>query len=74
VERGNITAPSTSVQPVIVHATLGVDGQVVEAEALQTADPVLSQSALELVKSRNFGSSARRDGAPQQREVFVTVQ
>ena len=74
LERGSITAPSTSVQPVIVHATLDVDGQVVEAEALQTADPVLSQSALELVKSRNFGSGARRDGAPQQREVFVTVQ
>jgi hypothetical protein len=74
MQRGSVTTPSTVLQPVIVHATLGVDGQVVEAEALQNVDAVLSRSAVELVKSRNFGSGIRNDGAPQQREVFVTVQ
>jgi hypothetical protein len=51
-----------------------VDGHVVEAEALQNVDAVLSRSAVELVQRRNFGSGIRNDGAPQQREVFVTVQ
>jgi hypothetical protein len=50
---------------VIAHATLGVDGHVVEAEPLQDVDGVLSRSAMELVKSRNFGSGIRNDGAPQ---------
>jgi hypothetical protein len=74
MQRGSVTMSSTVVQPVIVHATLGVDGHVVEAEALQNVDAVLSRSAVEWVKRRNFGSGIRNDGAPQQREVFVTVQ
>jgi hypothetical protein len=74
LRRGGSPVPSTSVQAVIVHATLGVDGYVVEAEPLQDVDGVLSRSAIELVKSRNFGSGIRNDGAPQQREIFVTVE
>jgi hypothetical protein len=74
LRRGGSPVPSTSVQAVIVHATLGVDGYVVEAEPLQDVDGVLSRSAMELVKSRNFGSGIRNDGAPQQREIFVTVE
>jgi hypothetical protein len=74
MQRGSVTTSSTIVQPVIVHATLDVDGHVVEAEALQNVDAVLSRSAVELVQRRNFGSGIRNDGAPQQREVFVTVQ
>jgi beta-lactamase regulating signal transducer with metallopeptidase domain len=65
LRRGGTQVPSTSVQAVIVHATLGVDGYVVEAESLQDVDGVLSRSAMELVKSRNFGSGIRNDGAPQ---------
>jgi hypothetical protein len=65
LRRGGSPVPSTSVQAVIVHATLGVDAYVVEAEPLQDVDGVLSRSAMELVKSRNFGSGIRNDGAPQ---------
>ena len=60
---------STFFQPVIVHAILDAqDGSVLDAEALQTSDPDLSRSAMELVRSTAF------DPSGFQQEVFVNVQ
>lgn len=64
---------SGPVQPVIVHAILSPDGSVLEAEALQTPDAPLSQSAVELVKQTKYDSSIDY-GYPPQQEIFVTVQ
>lgn len=61
-------------QPVIVHATLGADGQVLEAEALQVSNASLSESALDLVKNTNYGPAEIRGTTPFQREIYVTVQ
>jgi hypothetical protein len=60
------------VQPLIVHATVGPDGRVLEAEALQTSDTLLSDSALNLVRNQSWSFAAER--IPFQREVFVNVQ
>jgi hypothetical protein len=59
--------------PVVVHATLSPDGNVVEAEALQTSDRTLSQSAVELVKKTKYKISNFYSYPPQS-ELFVTVQ
>jgi hypothetical protein len=64
---------SSGAQPVIVHATLSSEGQVVEAEALQVSNPSLSQSALDLVKTTNYGPAGTQGTSPPQREVFITV-
>jgi hypothetical protein len=56
-------------QPVIVHATVNAeDGSVLDAEALQTSDRVLSRTALEMVKSTAFEPSGF------QQEIFVNVR
>jgi hypothetical protein len=60
------------VQPMIVHATVGQDGRVLEAEALQTSDTLLSDSALDLVRNASWPFAA--DRVPWQREMFVNVQ
>jgi hypothetical protein len=61
------------VQPVIVHASIGPDGKVFDAEALQTSDPALAESALELVKRSTY--RPQTEGlAPRQREAFINVQ
>jgi hypothetical protein len=60
------------IQPVIVHATVGQDGKVLEAEALQTSDTLLSDSAVDLVRNENWQSGESRN--PLQRELFVNVQ
>ncbi len=58
-----------SIQPVIVHATIGDnDGQVREAEALQTSDRELADAALEIVRNSTFEPTG------MQREAFVNVQ
>ena len=70
-----VPAPSGyqgSVQPVIVHATVGSDGRVLEAEALQTSDTLLSDSALDFVRNESWHLGA--DRSPLQRELFVNVQ
>jgi hypothetical protein len=64
---------SVAGEPVIIHATLGADGHVVEAEALQVSNP-LSQSALDLVKNTNYGPAEMAGSSPWQREIYVTVQ
>jgi hypothetical protein len=44
-------APGASIiQPVIVHALLGSDGKVLDAELVEDSSAALSQSALDLVK------------------------
>jgi hypothetical protein len=73
-DAGNPSASdSTTVQPVIVHAILSPDGSVFEAEALQTPDAPLSQSAVDLVKKTKYDSSIDY-GYPPQQEIFVIVQ
>lgn len=69
------TAPSGykgPVQPVIVHATVGGDGRVVEAESLQSSDALLSDAALDLVRNQTWKWG--NDRVPLQRELFVNVQ
>ncbi len=57
-------------QPVIVHALLGIDGKVLESEALQNSDAALSRAALEAVNASRFDQAQ----GPFQREVFIRVQ
>jgi hypothetical protein len=57
------------IQPVIVHATLSnLDGRVIEAEALQDANPQLAQDAVEMVEHSQFPATGL------QQEVFINVQ
>lgn len=65
--------PSDLLKPVVVHATLSPDGNVVEAEALQSSDRTLSQSAVELVKGTKYKIS-NFYSYPPQGELFVTVR
>jgi hypothetical protein len=62
---------SGEIQPVIVHAVLDKKGRVVEAEALQHTDAVLSEAALAIVERSSY---ERREGRPVQREAFINVQ
>ena len=57
-------ANTGKVQPVIVHASINDQGKVVEAEALQSSDPGLSNAALTLVRSLTYPADAgNRAGA-----------
>ena len=57
------------IQPVIVHAILSDrDGTVIEAEALQTSNKTLADTAIDVVRNSDFGANG------MQREVFVNVQ
>jgi hypothetical protein len=67
------TSPVVPIQPVVVHAILSPEGSVVEAEALQTPDAPLSQSAVDLVKATKYDATIDY-GYPPQQEIFVTVQ
>lgn len=62
----------TATQPIIVHATLDTEGKVLEAEVLQLAGSPISDAALRLVKSTNYGPL--RSGGRVQRDVFINVQ
>jgi len=68
------SSSTTAGQPVIIHAMVAPDGHVVEAEALQMANPALAQSALDLVKNTQYGPAAMAASSPNQREIYVTVQ
>ena len=70
--RGTITA-SGPIQPIVVHAMVSPDGSVVEAEALQTLDPELSQSAVDLVKKTKY-NEVTRYSVPPQLEIYDVVQ
>ena len=67
VDGGGVSA-SDEHQTVIVHATLGPDGTVLEEEVSTSGDQRLSQTALDLVKQHPFPR------AMAQREVYVTVE
>jgi hypothetical protein len=57
-----------AIQTVIVHAELAPAGNVLEEEVSASADPRLSQAALDLVKQHGFPP------AGTQREVYVNVR
>jgi hypothetical protein len=60
---------SGTARPVIVHATIDGNGNVIEEEVSAASEPSLAQSALDLVKSANFGSL----GATQ-RDAYINVR
>jgi hypothetical protein len=60
---------ASDTQPIIVHALLGVDGKVLEAEALQNSDAARAQAAVQLVSGTRFGQAQ----GPFQREVFIRL-
>lgn len=65
-------APGASIiQPVIVHALLGPNGKVLDAELVENSGAALSQSALDLVKRSSY---VRANNARLQREAFINVQ
>ena len=74
IQKRSASPTSAAAPPVIVHATLAMDGSVVEAEALQVLNSSLSQSALDLVKNTNYGPAELQGSSPIQREIYVTVQ
>jgi len=67
--------PVSEIEPIIIHASIGDDGAVLEAEALQDYAPALSQLALDRVRSSNFGRPVRSRGdtTVRQQELFVEV-
>jgi hypothetical protein len=66
-------APGASmIQPVIVHAILGRDGKVLDAELVENSEAALTQSALDLVKRTTY--TKEREGARLQREAFINVK
>jgi hypothetical protein len=77
IQSRTTTATSSVLEPVIVHANLSPDGDVLEAEALQASGRALSESALELVKQTRYaipGQWHGLGGQPPQGELFATVQ
>ena len=65
-------SPST-VQPVIVHATLSQGGKILEIEALQSN--AYTAAALRMVMQETFGGRPLPAGAsPHLREAFINVQ
>jgi hypothetical protein len=60
------------VQPVIVHAILDDKGKVLDAEVVQSSNPTLTATALDVVWRSSYGPG-RRD-VPLQREAFINVQ
>ena len=62
-------ASSSLIRPVIVHATLdSQDGNVLDAEVVQSSDLNLNDKALDLVWNSGFPATG------MQREVFINVQ
>lgn len=72
IAKNHLAAPSSVVQPIIIHAALDVSGRVLEAEALQTSDSAASDAALNLVRNTNYGPVRNRERV--QRDVFINVQ
>jgi beta-lactamase regulating signal transducer with metallopeptidase domain len=62
------TAAGSTVRPVMVHASVDGNGQVVEEELSAGADPGLVQNALDLVRNFHFPAN----GA--QRQIFVNTR
>jgi hypothetical protein len=70
-QRFLISAPGSyapdAIQTVIVHAEVAPAGTVLEEEVSTTADPRLSQTALDIVRQHTFPA------AGTQREVYISV-
>jgi hypothetical protein len=59
---------TASVQPVIIHASVGGDGHVSEAELSATSDSSLVEAALTQVRGMNFGPTGG------ERQIYVNVK
>jgi hypothetical protein len=59
--------------PIIVHAMIGDDGKVEEAEPLQTNDPTLSRAALDHVLRATY-PPMNSGGGPSAREAYINVR
>ena len=68
-----VQAQVSRIEPIIVHASVGDDGRVLEAEPLQNSDPALFQSALDRVQHVIFGPLAASGRRPTQRELFIEI-
>jgi hypothetical protein len=68
-----IHGPVSKVQPIVVHASVSDDGNVLEAEVLQDAPSEASKLALERVNGWHFGRPQGRDQAIRQWEIFAEV-
>jgi hypothetical protein len=60
---------SATAHPVIVHASIDPGGNVIEEELSAASEPQLAQSALDLVKQRNFGFTGAH-----QRDAYINVR
>lgn len=67
----HVAPGASTIQPVIVHALLGSDGKVLDAELVENSGAALSQSALDLVKRSSY---VRANNARLQREAFINVR
>ncbi|MGH9524096.1 MAG: hypothetical protein ACRD3E_16355 [Terriglobales bacterium] len=65
--------PNSMVKPVIVHAIVGPDGRVLDAEALQNYDPQIAAAALDLVRRSTYAPQ-RGEFGNAQREYFINVK
>ena len=72
IAKNGSALPSPGVQPVIIQAVLDASGKVLEAEALQSSDSLLSEAALKLVTNTSYGPVGGRE--PLERDVFINVQ
>jgi hypothetical protein len=63
-----VRGSAASVQPVIIHASVGGDGHVNEAELSATSDSSLVETALTQVRNMNFGPTGG------ERQIYVNVK
>jgi len=61
------------IQPVIVHAILDQKGKVLDAEVVQSSDPALATTALDVVWHSSYLPAPERN-RPLQREAFINVK
>lgn len=64
---------SGMIRPVVVHAILDQKGKVLDAEVVQSSDPPLASTALDVVWHSAYLPAQNRD-RPLQREAFINVQ
>jgi hypothetical protein len=57
-----------------VATSRNVTGKFLEAKSLDVANASLSEAALQLAPSGDYGPSAGRGVVPVQREVFINLQ
>lgn len=73
VRAGEGMTKTPIVEPVIVHAIVGTDGRVLDAEALQNYNPQMTAAALDLVRRSTY-SIQRGEWPNTQREYFINVK